>query len=1384
MKPNIDEILLHSRFIKQKGYWLKKLTPGMMVTELIPNGNHNRLSLHAGDKEEVDILINDNCCRKLLKFAKQSELSIYIVLLTVLKLVIYRYTGSRDITVISPLYQPTISEMTLNRYLFLHDEVSLDIPFIDLLLKVRQSVLEAFENQDYPSDKLLEHLYDTPANPAHPTGKEISRVLCLLTNIHSHHISRNPENKLVFSFEMENDRVRGKILYHPGIYENSYVKKIPGYFTRVLEYALENIRTGISKIPLLSKQEREMLIFTFNDTQSAYPGEKTIHGWFEEQVEKTPGHIAAAAQGPEGSCAVTYRELNQRANRLARDLEAVGVTRGSIAAVMVGPSIGMLTAILAVLKTGSAYLPIDHEYPIQRIKYIIKDSHAGWLLMSQYLTGDIKKLAPQLPVEAIVFIDDEQGYPGNITNPEKDSHPGDAVYVIYTSGSTGNPKGVVLEHRNLANYVDWFSNKVNITAKDKTILTSSFAFDLGYTSLYSSLLNGSELHLLPREIYLLPEGLLEYIKREEITYLKMTPSHFSNLVNHADFPGGSCQSLRLVALGGEPIDVNDIETVHSLYSSIQVMNHYGPTEATIGSVAVSIEFSRFEAYMDNPVIGKPIFNASVYILDRDLNLLPVGAAGELCISGACLARGYLNRPELTAEKFDHDLWDYQDYHDKKNKSFCGGPGGSFFKKSPLAAGGKRIYKTGDLARWLSDGNIQFLGRTDTQVKIRGYRIELGEIENQLIEHHQVEKALVIIKEAPVKSSNNEHGDNYLYAYIVPPSADIAINITGFREYLAERLPGYMIPAYFIQLNEFPLTPNGKVDRKALPEPGMEVKENLTPARNKVEKKLVEIWAEVLRVEKESIGIDSDFFKLGGHSLKATMLLSAIHKGLNVKIPLAKLFTASTIRELSRYLDTAAEDKFIPVKKVEKKEYYALSSAQKKLYILYRMNADTVSYNMPLFVELDGEIDTYKIEEIFFRMVRRHESLRTSFHLIDGEPVRKVDKEINFKIEYYDIKETHPNRQASVGLMENFVRPFDLSQAHLLRVGLLRLPHGAGHRHLPRESASRVRYILMVDMHHIVSDRTSLRILIDEFIALYEGKALPLLRLEYKDYSEWQNSEPQREAVKRQEAYWLKTFAGEIPVLALPTDHARPRMQSFAGSKIHFSLDRQETQKLNTLARENESTLFMILLALFSILLAKISGQEDIVVGTATEGRRHEDLRQVIGIFVNILAIRQYPVKEKTVAQFLKEVKENTLAAFENQDYPFEDLVEKVVVKRDTGRNPLFDYMFQFKDLQQGQGTGSQLKVKPLNYSLEQSKLDLTLWAVETPGILSFTFEYCTGLFKENTIRCFIGYFKEIVKYAVEDPAAMLADLEIVPEAKKREILEKYGGRMEEEGYDE
>jgi amino acid adenylation domain-containing protein len=1183
---------------------------------------------------------------------------------------------------------------------------------------------------------------------------------------------------------MENDRVRGKVLYHPGIYENSYVKKIPGYFTRVLEYALENIRTGISKIPLLSKQEREMLIFTFNDTQSAYPGEKTIHGWFEEQVEKTPGHIAAAAHGPEESCAVTYRELNQRANRLARDLGAAGVTRGSMAAIMAGPSIGMLTAILAVLKTGAAYLPIDHEYPAQRIKYIIKDSHAGWLLMSQYLTGDIKELAPQLPVEVIILMDDEAGGPGNNTNPEKDSHPGDAVYLIYTSGSTGNPKGVVLEHRNLANYVDWFSNTVNITAKDKTILTSSFAFDLGYTSLYSSLLKGSELHLLPREIYLLPEGLLEYIKREEITYLKMTPSHFSNLVNHDHFPGGYCQSLRLVVLGGEPIDVNDVETVRSLYRSIQVMNHYGPTEATIGSVAVSIEFSRFEAYMDNPVIGKPIFNASVYILDRDLNLLPVGAAGELCISGACLARGYLNRPELTAEKFDHDLWDYQDYHDKKNKSFCGGLRAKRHAPCafPLAAGGKRIYKTGDLARWLSDGNIQFLGRTDTQVKIRGYRIELGEIENQLIEHHQVEKVLVIIKEAPVKSSVNEHGDNYLYAYIVPPSADIAINITGFREYLAERLPGYMIPAYFIQLDEFPLTPNGKVDRKSLPEPGMEVKENLTPARNEVEKKLVEIWAQVLRVEKESIGIDSDFFKLGGHSLKATMLLSAIHKGLDVKIPLAKLFSASTIRELSRCLGTAAEDKFIPIKKVEMKEYYALSSAQKKLYILYRMKADTVSYNMPLFVGLDGKIDTYKIEEIFSKIIRRHESLRTSFHLIDGHPVRKINKEIDFKIEYFDFKKTHPNRQATVGVMKNFVRPFDLSHAHLLRVGLIRTPHTVGHHHLPQESTCRDRYILMVDMHHIVSDRTSLRILINEFIALYEGKALPLLRLEYKDYSEWQNSETQREAVKKQEEYWLKTFTGEIPVLTLPTDHARPRMQSFAGSKINFTLGRQETQKLNTLARENESTLFMILLALFSILLAKISGQEDIVIGTATEGRRHEDLRQVIGIFVNILAIRQYPVKEKTVVQFLKEVKENTLDAFENQDYPFEDLVEKVVVKRDTSRNPLFDYMFQFKDIQQEQGKGSELKVKPLNYSLEQSKLDLTLWAVETPEILSFTFEYCTALFKENTIQCFIDYFKEIVKYVSEDPAAMLADIEIVPQAKKQEILAKYGSSLEEEGY--
>ncbi|MCP4153443.1 MAG: AMP-binding protein, partial [bacterium] len=541
----------------------------------------------------------------------------------------------------------------------------------------------------------------------------------------------------------------------------------------------------------------------------------------------------------------------------------------------------------------------------------------------------------------------------------------------------------------------------------------------------------------------------------------------------------------------------------------------------------------------------------------------------------------------------------------------------------------RVYKTGDIGYYHEDGTLECLGRQDYQVKIRGNRIEVGEIERRLIQHED-------IKEAVVAAKDNEKNEKYLCAYIVTKTEN-SIENTVLSEYLKKQLPEYMIPSYFVQLEQIPLTTNGKIDRKALPDPQITSTEQYVPPGNETEKRLVEIWSEELGIEKDVIGIDDNFFQLGGHSLKATVIVTRIHKKLNFKLPLAALFRSPTIRGLAAIIKEGAQDKYTAIRPVAEQEYYTLSSAQKRMYVLQQMDTGSTIYNMPRVLTLEGKIDTYKIKETIETLIVRHESLRTSFEVKEKEPVFYVHKpgEIEFAIENFDITGTGEKQREKAGkIVQEFIRPFDLTKPPLLRAGIIKI--------------AEKEHVLMVDLHHIITDGTSQTLLTNEFAYLYNDVPLPELKLQYKDYSQWQNSPDIQQEMKRQEQYWLKQFEKEPPVLEIPLDYERPEIQNFEGAEVRFEIEQKETAQLNRIAREQNATMFMVLLALYNVLLAKLSGQEEAVVGTGTAGRGHADLLPIIGMFVNTLALRNYPEGEKTFHQFLTEVKENTLQAFENQ----------------------------------------------------------------------------------------------------------------------------------------
>jgi amino acid adenylation domain-containing protein/non-ribosomal peptide synthase protein (TIGR01720 family) len=651
-----------------------------------------------------------------------------------------------------------------------------------------------------------------------------------------------------------------------------------------------------------------------------------------------------------------------------------------------------------------------------------------------------------------------------------------------------------------------------------------------------------------------------------------------------------------------------------------------------------------------------------------------------------------------------------------------------------------------LGRRLATGKIEFLGRNDEQVQIRGYRVELGEIESQLLKYGG-------IKEARVIPGKDDREDDYLCAYFVSEEDP---DIPGLREYLQQKLPGYMIPAYFVKLGKMPLTPNRKIDIKRLPAPeaGSISRENYQPPGDAVEEKLVELWGEVLAIKKEKISIDSNFFDLGGHSLKAASLIARIHKELDAKVAMAEIFTTPTVRGLAKYVRGSLKDKHAGIEPVEKKEYYVLSPAQERLYILRQMELTGTAYNVPQAISMAGDLEIEKLNHAFKQLIRRHGSLRTSFCSVNEEPVQRIHEEVEFEIESYDSGNREERMPESI--IKNFIRPFDLLHTPLLRVGLLK--------------TGGEKYLLLVDMHHIISDGVSGTILTQDFIALYKGEELPPLRLQYHDYTQWQESAGQQKALEKQKDYWSNVYWGEIPVLNMEPDYPRPQVQSFAGDKVSFEIDKETTKSLNRLAGQEKTTLYTVLVAVFNVLLAKITGQEDIVIGTPVAGRRHVDLEQIMGMFVNTLALRNYPGHARKFTDFLDSVKENTLDAFENQDYPFEDLVENAAVNRDAGRNPLFDIVFTLQNMEFPQIELSNLTLEPYPVNSKSAKFDMSIVTWETGNELRVDFEYCTKLFKEETIRKFIGLFKRIIISVLENPSRKISGIEIIPAEEKNQIL--------------
>ena len=948
--------------------------------------------------------------------------------------------------------------------------------------------------------------------------------------------------------------------------------------------------------------------------------------------------------------------------------------------------------------------------------------------IAAYVKAPFRLPAAASPIPAVGDVDDITAFEaGSDRSPAPRPRPSDACYAIYTSGSTGKPKGAVVEHRGMTNHIRAKIRDLSISAGSVVAQNASQTFDISVWQFFASLTVGGKVVISSPEMVLDPTALIRRLMADGVTILEVVPSYLTVLLDCLDDGENRLDTLTYLLVTGETLKPGLVDRWFARFPGIKMVNAYGPTEA-----ADDITHQVLTGPVDtvSVPIGTALPNLNVYIVDRHHNLNPIGVRGEICVSGLGVGRGYLNNPEATNRVFGQDPFD----PDR----------------------GQRFYRTGDLGRFAADGTIEFLGRQDEQVKIRGFRIELAEIENRLARHGQV-------KEAAVVTGSDEQGEPYLCAYL---TADGVLDLREIKAYLEGKLPDYMVPAYFVQLAEIPLNENGKIDRRALSrqQPGKRAAAALDPARvsalafvppsGELEQKMAEIWSQVLRVDKNSISVDANFFEYGGHSLKAVILTSRLHKMLNVKVPLAEIFKTPTIRGLARYVAAAGHEDHAPLRCAEEKAYYPLSSSQKRLYILQQIDSALVNYNIPVMVTLEGDLERQKLESAFAGLIRRHESFRTSFRVVGLEPVQIIHEAVDFEIEYYG-----PGAGEPEDIVRGFIRPFDLSRAPLLRVGLI---------------AEGGKYVLAVDMHHVVSDGISMGIFIKEAMALYSGEELPGLAYRYRDFSEWQNRTAETSAIKRQQAYWLAQFAGTIPLLKLPTDYPRPAVQSYEGGCVTVEIGEAETRGLKALAVEQDASLYMVLLALFNVLFSKLSRQPDIVIGTPVAGRRHSDLEYIIGMFINTLALRNYPRREQLFREFLRQVRQRTLEAFENQDYQFEDLVNALSLERDAGRNPLFDVLFVFQNIDVLPGTIPEvqlpgLRLTPFAYNSTISRYDLGFAGQERQGRLILSCEYCTRLFKPETVQRFMDYFKEITRAVLEENDILLQDIRISHDLYDREL---------------
>jgi len=1267
-------------------------------------------------KNTEDKVFSNIITRRINESEKYFNFNSFFILFIIFNIFLYRITEQNDLTIgISLVNKDDIKDLDnkpLNKFI-IRSNLSKNPKFKKLSEDIKKNIIVINKDFQFFKKETKHCLVLSVAIDQKSENSSFSDFIII--------IRRNFKSEIVLSCQ-----------YNTGLFNRSTIKNFLNIIETLTDNILRNPNQRIEDVEMVSKKDRDKLINKFNDTGAHYPKDKTIHKLFEKQVKKTPNKIAVKFNNKQ----LTYQELNNQANQLARLLIKRGVKKNTVVGIFINASLETVIINLAILKAGGICLPLAIDYPAKRIEYMLNDAKAKFIVSNAEIMQNYNIMSD---IE-FIKIDNIKFDLQIVNNPENINKSNDIAYIFYTSGSTGYPKGTLMHHRGKVNQLYYRIKTMQFTDKDILCVSLSMGWQPSLLQIFVPLLIGGKLIIYSEEIVQNPYNLFKSINTDKVTAIEIGVHQLLLYLQYIEKNKSkklSLKNLKILWTAGEKDSFSLVSRFHQEYKHIQYVVAYGQTENSGMTMNYKLPY-KFKA--TRIFEGTPGINTQVYILDKNMKLVPFGIVGDVYVSGDGLVGGYLNHPQKTKEVFlSHP----------------------FLKN-------KKIYKTGDIGKIYSNGNIKIVGRKDFQVKIRSSRVEIEEIENNLQRYKNIKVCAICVKQ-------DKERENYIVAYYTSYN-NKKIKTEILKNHLKQTLPDYMIPAYFICLKEMPLNQNGKLDKLNLPEPtekDLDKKKYISP-KTETEQQIAEIWKKVLNIKK--IGVNDNFLDLGGNSLKAVQVLAEISNKFNIDLLLKDLFKYNTPRKLAVIInDQFQHDKKKNLKidsiiKFNKnKKYYPLSYSQKRIFILYNLEPNSSFYNTTHLKEITGNLDIKKFKKALITTIKKHESFRTNFKNFNKEPIQIIHSSANIDIGFIDISKIPNLKGAKDKIIKKSLNiVFNLEKDPLIKNIIVR--------------ESKEKYSLITTVHHIIFDEWSLKLFYKDLATCYNAylknkkpDLLPL-NISYKDYVAWELSQKDGQKFKDQEKYWLKELSGELSVIDLPVDFRRPTTHKYNGNLGVVDLNKSIIRSLNKIAIEQNTTIFVSLFTIFNLFLYRLTNQEDLIVGTSIINRGYNNnFKNIIGLFVNTLPIRIKIKKELKFNQLLKRTRNKFLDVYNNKDYPFERIVEKVNPERNISKNPIFNIFFELinfnneKDLIRFDG----LKTRSIIIDQKKVKFDIRFRIIEkAKNNIVLVCDYNTDIFKKETIKNYLNIFKELLKNIVNNPEQKIKDTRLLTKKEEKEIFDK------------